>query len=76
MSAEAKYRAPSLDALRLGASLALTIGHIAPAGLIPIALRDILLGGVSSTLFFVMSGFLLSTSHRFWIQSWREIAIK
>ena len=76
MSAEAKYRAPSLDALRLGASLALTIGHIAPAGLIPIALRDILLGGVSSTLFFVMSGFLLSTSHRFWIQSWREIAVK
>ena len=76
ISSEARFRAPSLDALRLVASLAITIGHIVPADLIPDALHDLLLSGVSTTLFFAMSGFVLSTSNRFWEQSWRETGVK
>ncbi len=76
MTQQEKYHAPSLDALRLVASLAIVVGHLVPTGLLPIGLENLFHGGVSTTLFFVMSGFVLSTSNRFWQQSWREIAVK
>ena len=59
-------RAHSLDALRLCASLALVIGHLTTDQTFPAALRHLMLGGLSSTLFFVMSGFVVVASPSFW----------
>ena len=59
-------RAHCLDALRLLASLTLAIGHLTTAPLVPAWMSSLLLGGLSSTTFFIISGFVAVVSSRFW----------
>lgn len=59
-------RAHCLDALRLLASLALAIGHLTTAPLVPGWMSAMLLGGLSSATFFILSGFVVVSSSSFW----------
>jgi len=59
-------RAHCLDALRLLSSLTLATGHVSGAPLVPDWLTSLLLSGLSTTTFFVISGFVTVVSHRFW----------
>jgi peptidoglycan/LPS O-acetylase OafA/YrhL len=68
-------RAHALDLLRLLASLALAFGHLTSDAQIPASFRAYLLAGLSSTLFFLLSGFAVAISTSFWRDSiWRNAA--
>lgn len=70
-----KPRAHALDLLRLIASLALALGHLTSDGHLPASFRAYLLAGLSSTLFFLLSGFAAAISTSFWRDSiWRNAA--
>ncbi len=62
-------RAPALDALRLLASLAVLLGHLYPYALLPAEGRRYLLAGLSSSLFCLMSGFVIVSSPSYWTRS-------
>lgn len=59
-------RAHTIDALRLLASLVLVVGHICGDRLLGESLKDMLLSGVSSATFCLMSGFVVVASSGFW----------
>jgi peptidoglycan/LPS O-acetylase OafA/YrhL len=59
-------RAQTIDALRLLASLVLVVGHICGERLLGESLKDMLLSGVSSATFCLMSGFVVVSSSGFW----------
>lgn len=68
-------RAHALDLLRLIASLALAFGHLTSDAHVPPWFRAYLLAGLSSTLFFLLSGFAAALSTSFWRDSiWRNAA--
>ncbi len=62
-------RAHALDLLRLIASLALAVGHLTTDAHLPPWFRAYLLAGLSSTLFFLLSGFAAAISTSFWRDS-------
>lgn len=62
-------RAHALDLLRLIASLALAVGHLTSDAHLPPWFRAYLLAGLSSTLFFLLSGFAAGISASFWRDS-------
>ncbi len=48
----------TLDALRLAASLALVVGHLTTEATVPATIGNLLLGGLSSAMFFLLAGYL------------------
>ncbi|MDX2269064.1 MAG: acyltransferase family protein [Bryobacter sp.] len=62
-------RAYALDFLRLLASLAIAMGHVTRREHWPGHLHSYLLAGLSSSLFFLLSGFVLAASQGFWKRS-------
>jgi len=59
-------RAYCLDSIRLFASLALAIGHLSTDKVLPDPIGELLLSGISSALFFIMSGYAVVASPKFW----------
>ncbi len=74
--AQVKKHSYTLDALRFVACFLLAVGHIAEEGSIGVFAKDVLVSGIVSAVFFVLSGFILTQTTAFWRMSWSAFAVQ